>query len=166
MPIAGPTLFAQKIEVEKRISRNAFPSASLQWLVKEFPGLRKDKYYKEYHADTINYEAKFCWKKERYSVEFLKDGSLKDIEKQIKFTSIHSDIRQKITARLDSDFKRWKVSRCQEQQVSGIDLLRYEIEVKGSDQTGVVMFEYLFDEAGSLLEKQKILMPATLINQY
>lgn len=164
--LSSNLLFSQKVEVEKKIRRDDFPSNSLQWLEKTFPQLRKDRYFKEYGADTINYEAKFCWNREKYSVEFLKDGSLKDIEKQISFSSVSPESKKNIEEQLDRDFIKWKISRCQEQRVPDRPDKRFEIEIKGSDATGAVMYEYLFDEQGSLVNRQKILLPSNLINQY
>ncbi len=157
---------AQKMEVEKRVSKDEFPAPALQFLTKEYPGLRKDRYFKEFEGDTTNFEAKFCWQKERYSIEFQVDGSLKDIEKQVKFSSIPSEIRKLISQELDASFKKWRVSRCQVQQVPGRIEQWYEIEIKGKDHTGAVQYEYLFDDQGILVRKREIILPSNLINQY
>jgi hypothetical protein len=164
--LLGGQVFSQKIEVEKQIRREQFPAQALQWLEKEYPSLRRDRYFREYEADTINFEAKFCWEKAWYSVEFLENGSLKDIEKQVDFSSIPAEERDKMAQHLDADFKKWKVSRCQEQVRPGQPGKRYEIEIKGRDATGAVKYEYLFEQSGILVQKQQIILPSNLINQY
>lgn len=164
--LLGGQVFSQKIEVEKKIRREQFPAEALQWLEMEYPGLRRDRYFQEFEADTTNYEAKFCWEKAWYSIEFLKDGSLRDIEKQVDFSSIPEAGRKKMEEQLDADFKKWKVSRCQEQVRPKQPGKRYEIEIKGRDATGAVKYEFLFNENGGLVQKREIILPSNFINQY
>ena len=164
--VFNTSIFSQKVEVEKRIHRSEFPSSALQWLEAEYPALHKDRYFMEYTADTTNFEAKFCWEKVHYSIEFLSDGRLKDIEKQVKFSLIPTSPKKIMEEHFDADFKKWKVSRCQEQWVPGRIEKWYEIVVKGRDETGAVKYEYHFDESGRFLERQEIVLPSSLSNQY
>lgn len=84
----------------------------------------------------------------------------------MKYKSLPETLRQEIEQRLDSDFKKWKVDRLQEQTLPGDAEKRYEIVIKGKDETGATKYEYLFGSDGTVIRKLKILLPSNLINQY
>ena len=158
--------FAQKIEVEKRIPEREFPTKAIEWLNGDFQGRKCERYYLESDGDTTNFEAKFKWQNERYSVEFFKNGDLKDIEKQVDFKIIPAAVQLKITGRFQQDFKKFKVKKVQEQTLPGQPGQRYEIEMKGKNDEGTAFFEYLFEEDGSLLLRRKIELPSNNITLY
>ena len=115
--IAGNTpLQAQKVEVEKQIAQGEFPKKALGLILQDFPGAKKMKFYRETVADSTTYEAKFRWNASRYSVEFLPNGSLMDIEKKIKLQTIPLATLTRIRSQWTEDFKKVKVIKCQEQK--------------------------------------------------
>jgi hypothetical protein len=162
----GQWVFAQKIEVEKRVSEQEFPAAAINRLDQDFQGRKCTRHYLESDGDTTNFEAKFKWQGERYSVEFFKNGELKDTEKQVDFKKITAVAQEKINGRLRQDFKKFKVKKVQEQTLPGLPGHRFEIEVKGKNSEGAGYFEYLFEENGSLIRSRKIILPSNNITLY
>lgn len=163
---AGQWLFAQKIEVEKRVPEDELPVAALELLNERFDARKCKRYYLESDGDTTNFEAKFKWQGECYSVEFFKNGQLKDIEKKVDFKKIPPATQAKINERFRQDFKKFKVKKVQEQTMPGQNGRRYEIEVKGKNDEGTAYFEFLFEETGNLVERRKIILPSNNINLY
>jgi len=160
----GGSLQAQKIEHEKRIPPSAFPKSAIQYLNSKFPESRKVKLYKETSTDSITYEAKFKWEKDWYSVEFLPQGDLLDIEKQIKFKDVPEKTRQRIIDYWDKSLKKFKVTRCQEQ--TSDEGIRYEIEIKEKNEEETAYFEYLFEKNGDFIQKRKIVLRSTDMTLY
>ena len=156
--------FSQKVEIEKRISQEAFPKQALQLVETDYPEAKKLKFYRERSADSTTFEAKFCFEKHRYSVEFNPDGDLLDIEKKIKFKTLPEPTQEAFEAKWSEDFKRFRVSKCQEQTSSkGI---RYEIEVKGKSSQGTDFYEYLFESDGTFIQRQKIILRPSDMSLY
>lgn len=159
-------LFAQKTEVEKRIPEKSFPGNALLWLNAEFAQRKCLRYYLETDGDTTNFEAKFKWQGERYSVEFFKNGLLKDIEKQIRFKDIPASTQAVIQEKFQRVFKKFKVLKVQEQTLPNTPGKRYEIEVKGKNDSGTALFEYLFEADGRLVLSRQIILPPNNITLY
>lgn len=165
--VFSPNAFSQKQEVEKRISAKRFPSEALSQLADSFAGLRQVKYYLELNGADTSYEAKFKWKRARYSVEFLPNGSLMDVEKKVKFGSLPTSFQAMVEQQLGHDFKKFKVKKCQEQTRPGLPSKRYELEIEGKPVVGkAAVFEYLFEEDGAVVQWQEILLPSNNINLY
>ncbi len=162
----GQTLLAQKIEMEKRIPEQEFPPAAIDWLNDKFSDRKCNRFFLESDGDTTNFEAKFKWQKSCYSVEFLNDGSLKDIEKQVKFKEIPAAVQTSINKQFQEDFKKFKLKKVQEQTLPGRLEKRYEVEIKGKNDEGTAFFEYLFESDGRLVMRQKIILPTNNITLY
>lgn len=162
-----PSAFAQKREAEKRIPAKRFPSLALGLLSDRFPSSTCKKYYLEMNGPDSSYEAKFKWEGAKYSVEFLPDGSLMDIEKKVTFTELIPAFRAAVEQQFGHDFKRYKVKKCQEQTRPGFQGKRYELEVEGKPISGkAAVFEYLFEENGALVQRREVLLPSNDINLY
>lgn len=125
-------LQAQKIEVEREIKSDRMPKSALSFLSREFPGQKKRlKFYREASADVISYEAKFLYRKEKYSVEFFQDGRLMDIEKEIVFNTIPDSIQNSIECDLAKRFRKYKIVRAQSNQNLS-KLVGYEFVLRAS----------------------------------
>ncbi len=157
---------AQKIDVEKKIPESEFPPAAVQWLKKEYSNQIKIRYFIEIEADVINYEAKFCFEKEKYSIVFLKDGELCEIEKEIEYSILPASTQKNIELQLNADFKKWKIARLQERTLPPSPILTYELLAKGKGESGVIIYNYYFSKNGEVLKKSKIVLPSKIINQY
>ena len=157
---------AQKIEIEKRVRQRDFPAEALSRLDRDFPERKCTRYYLESDQDSTNYEAKFKWMGNRYSVEFFRDGRLKDTEKQIGWGEVAAGPQALIEAQFQHDFSHFKVKKVQVQTVPHDPDPRYEIELKGRNAAGAAFFEYLFSAGGNLLQRRKILLPPNHITLY
>ncbi len=154
--LSGTAALCQKIEIEKKISREDFPKGALLLVEHRFPGAQKIKFYQERSADNTSFEAKFCFEKHRYSVEFTSSGDLLDIEKRLKFKELPLSTQEAIQQKWNQDFKRFSVQKCQQQ--TSDHGTRYEIEVKGKTTKGTAFYEYLFEANGRYIQKEKIIL--------
>lgn len=144
-----------------------FPTLAQELLADSFPDLARMKYYLELNGTDTTYEAKFKWKRAFYSVEFLPTGSLMDVEKRLKFSGLPTSFQAAVEQQLGHDFTKFKVKKCQEQTVPGLERKRYELEIEGKPASGkAAVFEYLFEEDGTVVQRQEVLLPSNDINLY
>lgn len=148
------------------MNESEFPPTALSYLEEQYPDHGRTRYFLESGSDSVNFETKFKWQGSCYSIEFFKDGSLKDTEKQVKYASLEAGLMEVLNDRFRQDFKKWKVKKVQEQTLPGRPGLRYEIEVKGKSEEGWAFFEYLFEADGPLVLKRKIILPSNNITLY
>ena len=87
-----------KIEVEKRI-----PADSAKRL----------KWYFEKNQNHSSFEAKFCEFKKHISVEFSTDGTLEDVEVQIRFKKLEKQLETKIKQTLGEEFSNFRILKTQ-----------------------------------------------------
>lgn len=170
-------LFAQeKIEVEKQIKANEVSQPAKDYIQSTFEETKKIKWYLEISNDTKSHEAKFTYKKEKYSVKFDLDGAIIDIEKIIPFETIPKENNAKINSFLENNFENYNIRKIQVQYTGSKSELqsyikkqsnkaistKYEIEFMGKDaKNGKTLWEVLFDENGALLyQKEIILQPS------
>ena len=166
-----------KEEVESSISREEMPASALDAL-EEFLDeqiVTDADYYRETDGETTTFEAKLNWQGYQYSIEFTDEGSLLDIEQLIEFTEISESIQDRITAIMEDQYTRYRMTRVQRQYVADEkdvegeevieDLLdndmedlviRYEIEVDGQNRREMGSFEMLFDSSGELIQRRRI----------
>ncbi|MCB0561592.1 MAG: hypothetical protein H6573_27355 [Lewinellaceae bacterium] len=140
-------LFAQKIEVEKRISPEEAPALIHQFLEREYSEKSKVKFYEEQNESGRFFEAKFCFQKARYSVKFNPEGQLVDTERQIRYKEIPAEAAGQIEKQLKGQFQRHKVVRTQEVLENG-QAVGYELEIKGKREVELGYFEGQFDSEG------------------
>ncbi|MGK7394681.1 MAG: hypothetical protein ACNS62_08910 [Candidatus Cyclobacteriaceae bacterium M3_2C_046] len=165
----------QKVEVERFISVADMPDKSNN-LLKAFRDQWQNlKYIKETGGGTTSYESKFLWQGKYLSVEFYESGDLMDIEQLVPFRKIDEDIRNKLDAYFSENYIRHRIRRTQIQfsaEDSGEsdsevieefkendwdDLtIRYEIVAEIENRTLLGPYEFLFDQSGKLIDKQKI----------
>lgn len=165
-------LFAQdKFEKESRIKRGDIPSKALLF-IDSLHYKTKIKWYKEEGLTRISIEAKFNHNKTKYSVEFDELGNIEDIEIEVNWPDIESELSKSITKQLQLDCSKHKIVKIQRQFTGSendlFSLLRngihsekipikYEIVVRCNEQKEVNLFEYLFNEKGILVSKSKII---------
>jgi len=140
-------LSAQKVEVEKRVPPDKAPALIGQFLQKQYPEMRKLKYYEERNEAGRFFEAKFCFEKARYSVKFTPEGQLVDTERQIGYREIPASVFEQIEKQLDAQFQRHKVVKTQEMLENG-HVAGYELEIKGKKEGKLGFFEGQFDAEG------------------
>ncbi len=168
---ATGTLSAQeKFEKESRIRLEEVPAEALLF-VDSLKVERRVKWYREESLVGTSFEAKFKHDRSCYSVEFDTLGRVEDIEVEIAWADVPSEIRDPIALRLAMDCTRHKVVKVQEQYTgttsSLLHILRadggeqplrtnYELIVRCRQERSVDLYEYLFSGEGGLLSRAKI----------
>ncbi len=159
-----------KFEKEDRVSSGEVPKKAIDFIEKcNFT--KKIKWYKEESQLGKTFEAKTCFKKHKYSIEFDTAGTIIDAEVTIKFAKLPSEIQLNIKKTLATVFKKFKIEKTQIQysgSESGIykamfdlktihekELPKYEIVIKGKKAKTYARYEFLFNEKGAVLKELK-----------
>lgn len=167
----------QKYEKESRLAASAVPEPALDF-IKKLPISKKIKWYKEEQIGSYSVEAKFKWKKRKYSVEFDSTGQLEDIEVQINSQKIPTAIKSNISTALGDTFTCFCVQKVQVQYMGDTRLLpsfafsekeiatattirtvfiAYELIVKGKKGGYPALYEVIFNQKGDLLKVTEII---------
>ncbi|MHA7057660.1 hypothetical protein ACWGOQ_0010605 [Aquimarina sp. M1] len=164
-----------KHEKEYRIKSSNVPTLALDFM-KQGPFDKKIKWYAEESQDGNSIEAKTCYKKRKYSIEFDTDGNPQDIEQKVSFLSVPENVRKQIKSSLDSIFIKSKVKKTQKQWVGTrstlISLinkktttenykLNYELVIRGKKEKQYRYYELLYNDTGVLLRILKIVSSNT-----
>ena len=154
-----------KNEREFRIRKSQFPSAAISTIEDNVVGIKRLKFYKETDSNKVSFEAKLKKDKLWYSLEFNKEGVLKNIEILINSTDIPNDTYSKIESYLNNNFLKYKVKSLRQQYPSNNSTLEetfknafqnlilpsniYEIVVVGKKEGGNVDYKIQFDAEGN-----------------
>lgn len=166
--LIGCNAFAQqKFEREYRVNKNKVPKKSVDF-VHQCNFKKKVKWYVEESQDGTTFEAKVYKKKHLYSIEFLENGTLLDVEKRVKFSKLPKDIKKRIRKTLAITFKKYHIKKTQKQWKGNSEKLMqfitkkqkvtkeetaFEIVVKGRRNKEYHLFEILFNHKGKILKK-------------
>jgi len=174
--ITGCTLFAQnKYEREFRIKKSQFPENALSYISEKLEAAKRIRFYKETDSSKVSYEAKFKKDRLRYSVEFDENGTLEDVEIEIKPLDIPDEVFAKINSDLEKRFIKHRIRKIQQQyplenndvattlknafQNLMLPSIKYELIVAGKKNKGYEQFEILFDAKGHTEKIRKSLPP-------
>ncbi|WP_298489194.1 hypothetical protein [uncultured Maribacter sp.] len=164
-----------KYEREFRIKKSQFPTSALQLVEEKLTGAKNIKFYKEIDSSVAIYNVKF--KKERlwYSLEFTKEGILKDIEVKIKNIDIPEESYERILQFLKQSFTSYKIKEIQQQYVvlnNEKEILKigfqnlitpdinYKLLVKGKKETrGKKQYKVLYNSEGKNISIKETLPP-------
>ena len=150
------------------------PVMALQFIHQcQFSG--KIKWYKEESQEGTSIEAKSKKDGCHYSIEFDTNGSIQDIEKKMKLKELPDDHRRTIVRVLNAKFKKWRITRLQEQwkgdQSELLNLvlngdmkvceLDYEIVIKGKTAERKGFYEMLVSPEGEVLRFSNIVRWST-----
>lgn len=175
--ISSISISQEKFEKEYRIDFSEAPKKSQQIITKwEFP--KKVKWYAEESNDGKTFEAKTCYKKHRYSIEFSESGEILDVEKTVKFKKLENSLQHVITKTLTKKYKKFKIKKTQI-QLKGIEnelyemvfglksitksiVRNYELIVKAKKDSDYELYEILFDENGNIVKELKFKLTNSL----
>ena len=108
-------LYAQeKYEKESRIKQKNVPSKALLF-IDSLNFKNKIKWYKEEGLYRKSFEAKFKYNKARYSVEFDTLGNIEDLEIEVDWEDLKSNISDSISLQLKIDCIKHKIVKVQKQ---------------------------------------------------
>ncbi len=164
----------RKYEKEVDLSIDQVPTIAKDFIGFSDEDIAVDWYY-EYNLIGNSIEAKFCYHKKKYSVEFDTIGMLQDIEVEIRKSKIPKYAKSEIEYALNQEFEKFKIIRIQEhfdasqymrsfQSFITTDRKQkptYELEVKGKKKDGFQMYEIVFSHSGSMIRKEVIVQPNT-----
>lgn len=169
--VCSSNLIAQeKFEKESRIKADDAPSKA-QLFIDSLNITNKVKWYKEEGLDRNSIEAKFKYNNSKYSVEFNMLGHVEDIEIEVNFEDLESNLKDAIILQLKTDCSKHKIVKVQKQytgsesnlysifktnKTSSSLTIKYELIVRCRQQKKVNLFEYLFNYKGELISTSKI----------
>ena len=154
----------EKYEREYRIKEREVPAAAREF-VSAFSFDKKIKWYAEEGLNTRSVEAKTKFQGKRYSIEFDTLGNVQDVEVEIAPDELPVQTRGAIDTVLKREFKDLKFIKIQVQYTGDRDSLiafhqgrlsdgrvttKYEIILKGENESGVSWYEYRFAADGSI----------------
>ena len=171
-----PTAIFAQVKFEREFRLNSHEvAAPAKEVVATYPFNKRVKWYREESSTGASIEAKTCFKGQRFSLEFDTTGVLQDVEVEVKFSALRQDVRAAVESRFNADFKRWKIRKVQRQFSGAPDAVRrsslegasaeganvhYEIVVRGlKDLTE--LFEYTFDQSGTMISAKLIVLAPT-----
>lgn len=170
------SLMAQeKYERERRISIEEVPAAAISFLDScEFES--RVKWHEEESLIGKSVEASVKESGLKYSIEFDTLGQIEDIEIDRRESQVPMTIMAAIHQHLDSSFIRYRIKNIQVQwtgersalialvntgQTNILHTTRYELIVRGRDETGLHDYEFLFSDRGEMLRRSTIIFRNT-----
>jgi hypothetical protein len=160
----------EKYERESRIKQKDVPGLALRFF-DSISNFKKIKWYKEEGLNKISFEAKFKINRTKYSVEFDSLGNIEDIEIDLDWSNLKTQLKDTISAQLNRNCNSYKLTKLQIQYTgSKADLwhqlkyqainpnaiVHYELIVKCRQSKNVNLLEYLFSERGTIVSVSKI----------
>lgn len=161
----------EKFEKEYRIKATEVPEKA-NTILKNWNFPKKIKWYAEESNIGKTFEAKTCFNKHKYSVEFSENGAILDVEKTVKFKELSIEAQQTIKKALNTSFIKYRIKKIQI-QYSGSEsaiykeifqlktasekpLIKYEVIVKGKKDPKKQNFEVLINKEGEIEKELKI----------
>jgi hypothetical protein len=160
----------EKYEKESRIKPIDVPSSALRFTDALYLPT-SIKWYREEGLDKESVEAKFTLNKIKCSVEFDTLGRIEDVEIEVNWEDLESNVKDSIFAQLTHDCANPKIVKVQRQFLGNEDQLlellktreifsvlhtNYEFIVRCKKAESVDLFEYVFNAKGHLLSASKI----------
>ncbi|MFY9243475.1 MAG: hypothetical protein WAO74_10630 [Polaribacter sp.] len=168
--VSSLTCSQEKFEKEYRVKPAQVPENSLNF-IKGLNFEKKVKWYVEESNDGKSFEAKICFQKHLFSIEFSEKGNLIDVEKKVSFAELDLEIQNKITHKLSGTYKKYKFKKIQiqykglETEVKKVFLestrnhiatrIFYEIVLKAKKENDYDLYEVLFNENGAIIKELK-----------
>lgn len=159
-----------KQEREYRIKESAVSAKALEYVEKNFEGVRM-RWYGEENLDGKAIEAKGKRDGKLYSVKFSTEGELQDIEMVVNFNSIPENVKTAVEKNLNDRFSKFRIQKTQIQwvgdqaelaslirgeKITGTYATNYEITLQGTKDRRTDYYEVLADYKGELLRESKI----------
>lgn len=169
--ITCQSMAQKKYEKESRISEKEFPTNAERLLQKYLHDAKRIRFYKETDSSKTSYEAKFKKYGKKYSIEFDADGTLEDIEIEMKFKELPDKVQEVISSYLMQNFKKYTIKKLQKQYYykKGTDLIKltetaftegdsdfinYEMVIWRSQEKESGMAELTFNKNGEFLTER------------
>ena len=164
-----------KQEREFRIDESAFPMNAKKSIAPYLSDVKRVKFYKEFDAEKVSYEAKFKKDKLWYSIEYNENGELEDVEFIIKTVDIPESAFKAITNYLTLNHKKYRIKKIQQQYLNKennpnrilkvafqnliLSEINYELIVASKVDKGYVEHEITFNADGEHVLSRKLVKP-------
>ena len=180
--IAGntPMTAQQKYEREVRIQHKEVHPEALQFI--NSTGIdSKIKWYREIGLETNSIEAKTKYNGQRYSIEFSENGTLEDIEVEIKARDLKETILNSLKKSIENAYGDFKLEKIQLQYTGNPELLKnvfdtgavpnaisikYELVISSKESGTFKQFELLFNDALELESTTEIITKNNINIEY
>jgi hypothetical protein len=165
--LACKSFSQEKFEKEYRIQEDKVPEKAKSF-VNKFQFDKKIKWFAEESQDGKTIEAKSYLEEYKYSIEFLENGNLIDVEKEVEFTELPKSLQQKIKNSLASKYEKFKIKKLQIQYKGNKEdvlktilndnkieavLVHYELVIKATKDKESKRYELLIDRNGLILKE-------------
>lgn len=175
-----PTVAQQKYEREVRIRTEDVHPNALQF-IKTIAINTTIKWYRETGLNTSSIEAKTKYKGQRYSIEFSENGTLEDIEVEIKARDVKKNILNSLKKTIENTYGDFKLEKIQLQYTGNPELLKtvfgtgavsdavtikYEVVISSKQSGTFKRFELLFNEALELEKTTQIITKNNINIEY
>ena len=161
-----------KYERESRIEAEEFPKKSYGIIQDYLKDAKRVRFYQETDSIKKSFEAKFKKGRLHYSVEFDQNGTLEDVEFNIKERDIPNDTWGTILYYLDENHTKYRVKKIQQQypvmedqsieqtlhnafQNLILPEVNYELVFAAKENKGYQEYEALFNSEGRLMRIRK-----------
>ncbi|WP_412561821.1 hypothetical protein [Winogradskyella sp. MIT101101] len=134
-----------KNEKEERVKVSEFPELA-QTIIKALPkNCKRLRFYKETDGEKHSFEAKFKYKRQRYSLEFSVNGSIEDIEVITNLKNIKSSAKDSIKAYFKNSFTKYKLIKIQKQHVytTEMDAVQFLNDVLSQKPKCIINYEII-----------------------
>lgn len=161
----------KKLEKEERIKPSEAPDGVKEMVSPYTEDARRVRYYSEFDGTSTSYEVKFILHKNKFSVEFSKDGQLEDVEVIRCFTDMPTTTQNNIVDYLYPN-DNFKIKKSQKQfrpldlnerelldaAIKNKDIagIRYELIVQVKKDGDWTTYEMLFDEEGRFISQREV----------
>lgn len=172
------TVWAQtKNEYEERLELQNFPETAIAVINTLPTRIKRIKFYKEQDGTKSSFEAKFKYKKQKYSIEFDSMGTIEDVEVTLNTKKIEGKTATNIKAYFKENYTKSKLIKVQQQYVYNPTLsaesfvknilnktstakINYEIIAEVTANSKRAVKEFTFDGNGLFLNL-RIVIPSS-----
>lgn len=160
-----------KYEKEIRVKSNEVPQLAVSF-IDSLPFDQKIKWYRETGLERINYEAKTRFRDSWFSVEFLNDGALKDIEVLLDYNALPEMVLRKVDLYFLNKYQKFNADRVQKQysgsrenlfelvknypEEASVIVIQYEIVITAKVAGAFQTEEYLFSADGDFISSSRV----------
>jgi hypothetical protein len=142
--------FGQK---DKDVRSKDVPQVVKDSLVKKFNPVTHLKYYKEVFKDKTLYEASFKYKEDIYNLTYFPDGSIYELEIEIKQNQIPEQVNTLILNDLALRYSKYKIRQIEIVNPENEKLYELSLHAKKGKHTGY--FDVYYNENGTFHKEEE-----------
>lgn len=142
--------YAQFYISEKKVSEDKISKNVLAYVNENYEG-SSVKYYKvKTDQDATLYEAKIKLNEEKTTLIFSNKGEFMTIDNEVYYGDVPEEIRKIINSKLSSDFSKFKVTHCRDQNIESRKV--YELDVIAKKKR----YKFRFEHSGTFIDFKEV----------